>query len=123
MGKYKSERFVGEKKTLYITVWALKDVVGFVQFNRSPALGTFLFDQKAHVALRLEPFSTLIAECGVGQVFSLAVGADFFLGFFICLFAAFWAETGIGGQVFAAVSALIKDQLLVTAVRAEFGLF
>ena len=123
VGKHKSKRSLGEKKTLYITVGALKDVVRFVQFDRPAALGTFLLDQKAHAIPGLKPFSTLIAKGGIGQVFSFAVGADFFPWFFIRPMAAFGAEPGIGRQVFAAVSALVKDQLLVTAVGTEFGFF
>jgi hypothetical protein len=68
----------------------------------------------------LKPFPALIAKCGTGQIFGIAVGAGPDCGFFVGPMTALGTELGVWREILAAVDTLIKDDLLMPAMRAEF---
>jgi hypothetical protein len=73
------------------------------------------------LCLILYLFPALIAVGGAGDILHPAVGTDSGFGFFFNRLPAFRAECRIGRQVLAAVRALIKHKLLVSAKGTESG--
>ena len=72
--------------------------------------------------LMLEPFTALVAECSMGQVFGAAMLAEQSRLLFFGFVSAARAEFGVWRQIFAAVAALADYDKLMAAVRTKPGL-
>ncbi len=69
----------------------------------------------------LKLFAAFIAEQGITKVLIAAGGAGFRFGHLFDLGAAPGTKFSIGSQIFAAFGTLVKDELLMTTLGAEFG--
>ena len=71
---------------------------------------------------KLKFFTALHTIHGIVQVFEFTIGTDFGLRLRFNRLTTAGAEFCVRRKVFSAVSALMKHQLLMTALRAEAGI-